>query len=99
MKLPGLNTGSRGFRGLTYILGKTIIRVNITSKSDIESVFFCVDGISEFSGECKEPPYQWTIERTSMWRKFPLTGKHIIGVYVWTVDGKVAYDEMDIFIL
>ena len=83
---------------MTYILGKTIVRVNITSQSEIESVFFGIDGISFFNAECKEPPYEWVIEK-SVWQKLPLIGKHTIGVYVWTKDKKVAYDEMDIFVL
>ena len=29
----------------------------------------------------------------------PLIGKHTIGAYVWTKDKKVAYDEMDIFVI
>ncbi len=96
--LPGFNIRKTGLRGMTYILGKAVIRVNITTKSDIASVFFCVDGISELYGECKEPPYEWKIQK-SIWKIFPLIGKHKIGVYVWTTDGKVAYDEMDVFII
>jgi hypothetical protein len=99
IKLPGVNFFDTEFRGMTYIYGKTIVKVNITSKSEIKSVFFCIDDISEYSGECKEPSYEWEIERTKGWRKYPLKGKHTIGVYVWTIDGKVAYDEMDIFVL
>jgi hypothetical protein len=97
IQLPGFNRMSRlGLRGMTYITGKTIVRVNITTNSEIESVFFCIDGFSNFYGECKEPPYEWEIQR-SIWRSLPLIGKHTIGVYVWTKDKKVAYDEMDIF--
>lgn len=97
-QLPGYNIHQSGFRGMTYILGKAIARVNISTESEIQSVFFCIDGISEFYGECKQPPYEWKIQK-SVWSRFPLIGKHTIGAYVWTKDGKVAYDEMDIFIL
>jgi len=99
IKLPGFNKMFRlGFRGMTYIFGTAVVRVNITTESEIESVFFCIDGISDFYGECKEPPYEWKIQK-SVWRNLPLIGKHTIGAYVWTKDKKVAYDEMDIFVI
>jgi len=97
IQLPGYNIGYSGLRGMTYMIGKGKIRVDITTNLEIESVFFCVDGVSEFLGECKEPPYEWKIQKT-VWSRFPLKGKHTIGAYVWTKDGKVAYDEMDIFL-
>jgi len=98
-KLIGINKLSKfGLRGMTYIIGKTIVRVNITSKSDIESVFFGIDGVSLFYAEIKEPPYEWKIEK-SVCQKLPLFGKHTINVHVWTKDKKIAYDEMDIFVL
>ena len=96
--LPGLNIRRTGLRGMTYILGRPIVRVNITTESEIGSVFFCIDGFSDFYSECTLPPYEWRIQKL-IWERFPLTGKHTISVYVWTTDGKVAYDEMDIFIL
>ena len=97
-RLPGFNVRWLGLRGMTYIFGKAVVRVNITVKSEIESVFFCIDDVSEFFGERKEPPYEWRIQKPT-WSIVPLVGKHTIGAYVWTVDGKVAYDEMDVFIL
>jgi len=99
IKLAGFNKMSKlGLRGITYILGKTVVRVNITTQSEIESVFFGIDGISFFYAECKEPPYEWKIQK-SVWQQLPLVGKHTVGVYVWTKDKQVAYDEMDIFVL
>jgi hypothetical protein len=98
IQLLGFNIYRSGLRGMTYTLGKTIVRVNISTKLEIESVFFCIDGISNFNGECKEPPYEWELQK-SVWSRFPLIGKHIIGVYVWTKDGKTSYDEMDVFII
>ena len=97
-RLPGFNTRSIGLRGMTYALGRPIIRVNISTDLEIQRVFFCIDGISDFSGECKQPPYEWKIQKP-VWLKTLLRGKHTIGVYVCTEDGKVAYDEMDILIL
>jgi hypothetical protein len=98
LPLPGFNLWITGFRAMTYIFGNTTARVEITTDSNIESVFFCIDGISDMGAEFKEPPYEWEIQKP-VWSLFPLIGKHKISVYVWTTDGKVAYDEMDIFII
>jgi hypothetical protein len=96
--LPGYNIPYSGLRGMTYIIGDAIVRVNISTKADIMSVFFCIDEASHFYGECKEPPFEWKIQKSS-WSTVPLMGKHTVGVYVCTTDGKVAYDEMDIFVI
>jgi hypothetical protein len=99
IQLPGFNKMFKlDLRGMTYLIGKAIVRVNITTNSEIESVFFCIDGLSTFYGECKEPPYEWKIQQC-VWRSVPLIGRHTIGVYVWTKDKNVAYDEMDIFVI
>ena len=98
LPLPGFNLWITGFRAMTYIFGNTTARVEITTKSNIESVFFCIDGISDMAAEYKEPPYEWVIQKP-VWSILPLIGKYKISVYVWTTDGKVAYDEMDIFII
>lgn len=97
LRLPGFNIGATGLRGMTYILGSATVRVNITTTSKIQRVYFCIDGIADWHGECKEPPYEWKI-RKSAWSNIPLKGKHLIGVYVVTEDGKTAYDEMDVFV-
>jgi hypothetical protein len=99
IQLPGYNKVSRlGLRGMTYLIGSTTVSVEITTDDAIESVFFCIDGISEFYGERKEPPYEWHIQ-SSVWRSLPLIGHHTVGVYVWTDERTVAYDEMDFFAL
>jgi len=93
---PKINIFGKNARGMTYVLGRTTARVNITTKEEINSVSFCIDGISSFSGFLQEPPYEWKIKISS--KIFPLMGKHKLGVYVSTSSGKTAYDEMDIFV-
>jgi hypothetical protein len=94
-KLPGLNFYRLGNQGLTYIFGKAIVRVNISTKEKINCVYFGIDNY--FWHICEKPPYEWEIERTLM-SFFPLFGKHILSVCVCTNTGKMAFDEMDILI-
>jgi len=94
--LPGYNIRGTGLRGMTYLVGDTIAQVNIFTNERINSVVFCLDGHSAFSGFLEEPPYEWTIEKP-FWTIFPLFGKHILSVYVTTESGAKVYDEMDIF--
>ena len=93
-----LNVNRKNPRGLTYIIGRITARVNITTKEEINSVAFSVDGIPSFSGFLQKPPYEWIVE-ISPDKIFPLASKHILGVYVCTNSGKIAYDEMDILII
>jgi len=99
VQLPGFNIRKSGLRGMTYILGKATVRVNISTKSEIQSVYFCIDGVADWLGECKQPPYEWKIQKSIIWSIFPLFGKHTISAYACTKDGKVTYDEMDIFVM
>jgi len=96
--LSKLNIIGKNIRGLTYINGRTTARINITTEEEINSVAFCIDGMSRFPGFLQQPSYEWKIELSPQ-KIFPFTGKHILGVYVCTNSGKVAYDEMDIFFL
>jgi len=93
---PKINIFGKKARGMTYVLGRTTARINITTKEEINSVSFCIDGISSFPGFLQELPYEWKIKISS--KIFPLMGKHKLGVYVSTSSGKTAYDEMDIFV-
>jgi hypothetical protein len=80
---------------MTYILGRNNkIRVNISTNDEIEDVYFYIDddGIMTFN---KKPPYECKIESFCK----PTIGKHTISVQVVTTSGKVAYDEMDIYIV
>jgi len=83
-----------GLRGLTIILGgKTVASAEVFSSEQINYVVFCIDGYFMFWDS--EPPYDWTIQGwfTS------INGRHTIEVYAYTTSGKIASDEMDIFIL
>jgi hypothetical protein len=83
-----------GLRGLTIILGgKTIARAEVYSQEPIQYVVFCIDDYFMFWDT--DPPYEWTIQG---WFS-PINGRHILDVYVYTTSGKVASDEMDIYIL
>jgi hypothetical protein len=96
--LPGFNIRGTGLRGMTYLIGKTVSKIEILTNENINSVVFCLDGHSSFSGFLENPPFEWTIEK-SYWSIKPFFGKHILGVYVTTESGLVVYDEMDIFII
>jgi len=83
-----------GLRGLTIILGgKTVASAEVFTNEPIQYVVFCIDGYFMFWDS--QPPYEWTIKG---WF-YPINGKHVLEVYAYTTSGKIAYDEMDIFIL
>ena len=83
-----------GLRGLTIILGgKTVASAEVFTKEPIQYVVFCIDGYFMFWDS--QPPYEWTIQG---WF-YPINGKHVLEVYAYTTSGKIASDEMDIFIL
>ncbi|HVQ00147.1 MAG TPA: M28 family metallopeptidase [Candidatus Thermoplasmatota archaeon] len=83
-----------GLRGKTFIIGgRTIATAEVESSEPIQYVIFCVDG--QFLVWDSQPPYEWQIQG---WF-YPLLGKHTIEAYAYTTSGKVASDEMDIFIL
>jgi aminopeptidase YwaD len=83
-----------GLRGLTFIFGaKTVAKAEVFSEDPIKYVVFCIDGYFMFWDS--QPPYEWTIKG---WL-YPIKGRHILNVYAYTESGKVAYDEMDIFMV
>jgi aminopeptidase YwaD len=83
-----------GLRGLTIILGgKTVANAEVFTNEQIQYVVFCIDGYFMFWDT--QPPYEWTIQG---WF-YPINGKHVLEVYAYTTSGKIASDEMDIFIL
>jgi hypothetical protein len=83
-----------GLRGLTIILGgKTLASAEVFSNEQIQYVIFCIDGYFMFWDS--QPPYEWTIQG---WF-YPINGRHTLEVYAYTTSGKIASDEMDIFIL
>ena len=79
---------------MTFIFGgKALSSVEVFSDEPIQYVVFSIDGYFMFWDS--EPPYEWTVQG---WF-YPLNGRHIINVYAYTVSGKMAYDEMDIFMV
>ena len=98
LHLPGFNhLVHTGLCGMTYILGKAVVRVNVSTTEEIDGVLFGIDGDGDIWGVVRQPPYEWIIKRT-MYSFFPLRGKHTLNVYVYTSSGKTAYDEMDIIV-
>lgn len=84
-----------GRLGKTYILGPSTVRINVTSNEELEKVIYCVNDLHYLTYMIgKNPPviFEWQIRGYDT----PLFGTYKIGVYVYTVSGKVAYDEMDI---
>ena len=96
LRQPRINILGKNARGMTYIIGRTTARINITTKEEINSVSYSIDGIASFPGFLQGSPYEWVIKFSN--KIFPLTGKHTLGVYVCTSSGKTAYDEMDVFV-
>jgi len=92
LRLPGFNIYRTELRGITYILGKTTVRVNVSSEEEIEDVYLCIDDNGIISMK-PMPPYEWELQGFVS----PLLGKHTLSVYACTKSGKTAYDEMDIY--
>jgi hypothetical protein len=87
-----------GFRGTTFILGRANLSVEVIPYNNVERVQFCIDGniITESLGIAPQPHYEWTIHTSY---NTPLFGKYSVEVYIYTTSGKVASDEINIFIL
>jgi len=97
IKLPCFNLVFSRIRALTYIIGKTTVKINITTNEEINSVYFGLDGYLRHA--CNEEPYEYTIRKGDF--RFFFRGKnhHRLTVAVTTNTGKVATDEMDIYIV
>ena len=80
-------------RGTTIILGRAIASVDVISNEEIKFVIFCVD--NNFIVWDSAPPYEWKIQG----KHYPPVGRHKLKVYAHTTSGKVASDEMDIWML
>jgi hypothetical protein len=96
IRLPCFNLYATRLRAITYIIGRTTVKLNITTKEDIKKVVFAVDGYYRHS--CIEPPYEWKIGK-GLFKFFRLKGFHRITAYVYTETDKIAHDEIDIFLL
>lgn len=91
-KTPGLNILLSGLRGMTYIIGRPFVRVNITTDEDVAEIWYIIDG------DVANIPSNETVWKLKK-AFYPLIGKHTLGVRVFTNSGKEAYDEMDLFII
>lgn len=96
LKLPCYNLVMSRLRAITYLFGRTTVELEITTDEEINSVYFGIDGYIRHG--VKEPPYEWKMG-TEMLKFFRLIGFHRITVCVTTNTGKIAQDEMDIFIV
>jgi hypothetical protein len=82
----------KNLRGMTLIMGRAVARVDIFCEQEIEHVVFCIDG--NFIQWISTPPFEWRIEG----KHYPPIGRHILSVYAYTINGYVAYDEMEMYI-
>jgi len=91
MKAPGL---SRPFlrEGATYLIGRTIARVNITSTEPIKQVAYGIDDLFYMKLNDTQDT-EWKIQGYDT----PLIGRHTIMVYVITESGRIARDQMDVY--
>jgi len=83
-----------GLRGITYLFGSAIAKVEVISDTEIQYVIFCLD--DDFKFWDTNPPYEWKI---ISWHLTNAVGRHILQVFAYTDTGKFAYDEMDLFML
>jgi hypothetical protein len=96
LRLPGFNICRTRVRGITYFIGKPIARINITSKDEITTVTYSIDGSANPKAVFTELPYEWRIQKNKL-KLFRLRGIHKLGVRVYSISGETAYDEMDFY--
>ena len=90
--LPLLFLGKTPFRGITIIFGRAIASVSVKSNEEIKHIVFCIDNKLRHRESDPQPPYEWRIQGPR------LLGRHKLNIYVYTISGKIATDEMDILI-
>ena len=96
LKLPGFNIFRTNLRAMTYLIGRSIAKINITTKEEIINVFYSIDGNTDFDAIFNGPPFDWKIKKPSV-NRFRIRGRHKLGVHVCTASGNTAYDEMDFY--
>jgi hypothetical protein len=96
IRLPAYNLVFTKIRAITYILGSTKVKINVTTTQKINSVYFGIDGYVRHI--CNEPPYEYRIGK-GFYASFRLKGIHKLTVCVTTNTGMAAYDEMDIYVV
>jgi hypothetical protein len=83
----------KGLRGITMILGRPMVSVDVFTNEPIKYVIFCIDG--NFMNWDTQAPYEWEIQGLH----YPPIGRHTLQVYAYTTNGHVAVDEMQIIIV
>jgi hypothetical protein len=96
IELPGYNLYQTRIRGMTYFIGRPTVKINIITDEEIVMVTYSIDGDTDYNLILTEEPYDWKIQKLGE-KIFRTRGKHKLGVYVNTISGKTAYDEMDFF--
>jgi Peptidase family M28 len=93
IKAPGL---ARSFlrEGVTYLIGRTMARINITSTEPIKQVAYGIDDLFIMRFNDTQDT-EWKIQGYDT----PLIGRHSIMVYVSTESGNIARDQMDVYCL
>jgi len=94
IRLPQFNSIRLKYNGLTFILGRTTAKVEVISSKEVDTIVFVLDGESAPKTTYSNKT-EWTINGFAR----PLFGRHTLGVYVYTSSGKMAYDEMDLFVV
>jgi len=89
-----LRTWYSSIRGISFLLGNAIAKVEVISDEGIDQVIFCLD--NDFLFWDADPPYEWKIIG---WYLPTAIGRHTLRVFAYTDSGKVAYDEMDLLML
>lgn len=92
LKLPNFNLDRTNYDGATILFGMSFVTVKITSNEEIEKISFCIDDILYTLYNTIKT--KWKIKGFIS----PLIGRHKIGTYVFTKSGKIAYDEMDVYL-
>jgi hypothetical protein len=82
-----------GLWGSTIIFGRTTLTIKVISPNDPVNVIFCLDGIMQEVLYGNASSYSWVIHKSN---NYPLSGKHVVQVYVMSEN--VASDEINIII-
>ena len=78
--------------GTTYLIGRTMARINITTTEPIKQVAYGIDDLF-FMKLNDTQDTEWKIQGYDT----PLIGRHTIMVYVITESGQIARDQMDVY--
>jgi hypothetical protein len=80
-----------GFRGTTFIIGLVVnLNVKVIPYHDIKYIIFCIDGNNMGPQYGAAPQYESKI--------YLGIGRYVVEIYAYDTSGKVASDEMDVFL-